>query len=167
MRPAYKQHVREFVKGGRAALVNHSLDGGVRLKDPRNRPSGDPNCELFPQGPTIPVPPSTPPYRPAGVCGIIRQFPQIGMQKESLRARGFGGRYSRYFAGDFAMRRCRNSIRRYSSAPKREYRSQFPLFPLDGCTRACRGASCYIIHIVLSGAKSSESSLSHALIQTS
>lgn len=33
MRPAYKQHVREFVKGGRAALVNHSLDGGVRLKD--------------------------------------------------------------------------------------------------------------------------------------
>lgn len=34
MRPAYKQHVREFVKGGRAALVNHSLDGDVRLKDP-------------------------------------------------------------------------------------------------------------------------------------
>lgn len=27
MWPAYKQHVREFVKGGRAALVNHSLDG--------------------------------------------------------------------------------------------------------------------------------------------
>ena len=130
MRPAYKQHVREFVKGGRAALVNHSLDGGVRLKDPRNRPSADPNCELFPQGPTIPVPPSSSPYRPAGVCGIIRPFPQVGMQKESLRTRGFKGRYSRYFAGDFALRRCRNSIRQYSAAPKREFRSQFPLFPL-------------------------------------
>lgn len=35
----------------------------------RNRPSGDPNCELFPQGPIIPVPPSTPPYRPVGACG--------------------------------------------------------------------------------------------------
>ena len=69
MRPAYKQHVREFVKGGRAALVNHSLDGGVRLKDPRNRPSGDPNCELFPQGPIFPVPQSTPLYRPVGICG--------------------------------------------------------------------------------------------------
>lgn len=34
----------------------------------RNRPSGDPNCELFPQGPIIPVPPSTPPCRPVGVC---------------------------------------------------------------------------------------------------
>ena len=35
----------------------------------RNRPSGDPNCELFPQGPIIPVPPSTPPYRPVGAYG--------------------------------------------------------------------------------------------------
>lgn len=44
--------------------------------------------------------------------------------------RGSGGRYSRYFAGGFVLRRCRNSIRRYSAAPKREFRSQFPLFPL-------------------------------------
>ena len=35
----------------------------------RNRPSGDPNCELFPQGPIIPVPPSAPPYRPVGAYG--------------------------------------------------------------------------------------------------
>lgn len=48
------------------------------------------------------------------------------MQKESLRTRGFGGRYSRYFAGGFVLRRCRNSTRRYSAAPKREFRSQFP-----------------------------------------
>lgn len=54
------------------------------------------------------------------------------MQKESLRTRRSGGCYSRYFAGGFALRRCRNSIRRYSTAPKREFRSQFPLFPLDG-----------------------------------
>ena len=72
MRPAYKQHVREFVKGGRAALANHSLDESLRLKDTRNRPSVDPNCELFPQGPIIPVPPNTPPYRPVGACGNNR-----------------------------------------------------------------------------------------------
>ena len=35
----------------------------------RNRPPGDPNCELFPQGPIIPVPPSAPPCRPVGACG--------------------------------------------------------------------------------------------------
>ena len=69
MRPAYKQRVREFVKGGRATLVNHSLDEGLRLKDARNRPSVDPNCGLFPQGPIIPVPPSTPLYRPVGAYG--------------------------------------------------------------------------------------------------
>ena len=46
--------------------------------------------------------------------------------------RGSGGRNSRYFAGGFALRRCRNSIRRYSAAPKCEFRSQFPLLPLDG-----------------------------------
>ena len=104
--------------------------GGVRLKDPRNRPSGDPNCELFPQGPIIPVPPSSSPYCPVRICGNNWAVSPGRLQKESLRTRGFGGRYSRYFAGDFALRRCRNSIRRYSAAPKREFRSQFPLFPL-------------------------------------
>ena len=88
MRPAYKQHVREFVKGWRAALVNHSLDEGLRLKDARSRPSGNPNCELFPQGPIIPVPPSSSLYRPAGVCGIIGPFPQIGMQKRASEPEG-------------------------------------------------------------------------------
>ena len=52
------------------------------------------------------------------------------MQKESPRTRGFEGCYSHYFAGGFVLRRCRNSIRRYSAAPKREFRSQFSLFPL-------------------------------------
>lgn len=69
MRPAYKQQVREFVKGGCADLVNHSLDEGLCPKDTRSRPSVDPNCELFPQGPIIPVPPNTPPYRSVGICG--------------------------------------------------------------------------------------------------
>lgn len=54
------------------------------------------------------------------------------MQKESPRTRGFEGCYSHYFAGGFVLRRCRNSIRRYSVASKREFRSQFSLFPLDG-----------------------------------
>ena len=54
------------------------------------------------------------------------------MQKESPRTRGLEVCYSHYFAGDFVLWRCRNSIRRYSAAPKREFRSQFSLFPLDG-----------------------------------
>ena len=90
----------------------------------RNRPPGDPNCALFPQGPIFP-------YRPVGACGIIGPFPQVGMQKGSLRTRKFGGRCSHYFAGGLALWRRRNSIRRYSAAPKCELRSQFPLFPLN------------------------------------
>ena len=54
------------------------------------------------------------------------------MQNETPRTRRFEGFYSHYFAGGFVLRRCRNSIRRYSAAPKREFGSQFPLFPLDG-----------------------------------
>ena len=54
------------------------------------------------------------------------------MQKESPRTKGFEGCYSHYFAGGFALWRRRNSTRRYSAVPKREPRSQFPLFPLDG-----------------------------------
>lgn len=130
MRPANKQHVREFVKGGRATLVNHSLDEGLCLKDTRNRSSGNPNCELFPQGPIIPVPPSSSPHRPVGHAGIIGPFHQVIMQKESPRTRGFEGCYSHYFAGGFALRRRRSSISRYSAVLKREYRSQFPPFPL-------------------------------------
>ena len=52
-------------------------------------------------------------------------------EKESLRAGGFGGCYSHYFAGGFALRRRRNSIKRYSATPEREFESQFPLLPLD------------------------------------
>ena len=40
MRPAYKQHVREFVKGGRAALVNHSLDEGLASRTLEIAPRG-------------------------------------------------------------------------------------------------------------------------------
>lgn len=68
MRPAYKQHVREFVKGGRATFGHHSLNEGLCLKNTRNHPSGDPNCEPSPQSLIIPVLPSTPPYRPVGIC---------------------------------------------------------------------------------------------------
>ena len=57
-------------------------------------------------------------------------------EKESLRTRGSGGYYSRYFAGGFALWRRRNSIRRYSAVPEREFKSQFPLFPLDGFSSA-------------------------------
>ena len=55
---------------------------------------------------------------------------RVGMQGKGLRTRGLGGLYSRYFAGGFALRRCQNSIRRYSAVLKREFRTQFPLFPL-------------------------------------
>lgn len=50
MRPAYKQRVREFVKGGRATFGHHSLDGGLCLKDTRNQPSG-PELWIIPAGP--------------------------------------------------------------------------------------------------------------------
>ena len=56
----------------RANAIDESLNPprSFNLVSPtQNRPSGIPNCELFPQGPIIPVPPSTPPYRPAGICG--------------------------------------------------------------------------------------------------
>ena len=50
----------------------------------RNRPSGDPNCELFPQVTIIPVPPSTPPYRPVGAYGNNRAvFPGRNAKKAS------------------------------------------------------------------------------------
>ena len=65
------------------------------------------------------------------------------MQKESPRTRGFEGCYSHYFAGGFVLRRCQNSIRRYSAAPKREFRSQFPLFPLDGVGSAVPSLQLY------------------------
>lgn len=78
------------------------------------------------------------PYRRAvrrtaqqGYAGIIRPFPQVGMQKESPRTRGFGGSHSRYFAGGFALRRRRSSISRYSAVLKRESKSQFLQFPLS------------------------------------
>ena len=106
MRPAYKQRVREFVKGGRATLVNHSLDGacasrtlkiGLRWTRIVNYSR---RALLFP-------------YRRVFRCaaqyghtGIIEPFSQVDMQKESLRTGGFGGCYSRYFAGGFALRRC-------------------------------------------------------------
>ena len=91
------------------------------------------------------------------------------MQKESLRTREFGGSYSRYFAGGFALWRRRNSIRRYSAAPKREFRSQFPLFPPNSkklspvcfslpqfvlvCPNAAQSQKCPRIHGVKSGSR--------------
>ena len=78
------------------------------------------------------------------ICGAIRWYSRLPKLQKPIFAsiysrllnwvnavhRGSGGRYSRYFADGFALRRCRNSIRRYSAAPKCEFRSQFPLLPL-------------------------------------
>ena len=68
---------------------------------------------------------------------------RVGMQGKGPRTRGFGGHYSRYFAGGFALRRCQNSIRRYSAVLKREFRTQFPLFPLDGVGSAVPSLQLY------------------------
>ena len=68
MRPAYKQHVREFVKGGRAASSIIRLMRACASRTLEISPRG-PNCGLFPQGPIIPVPTSSSPYRPVGICG--------------------------------------------------------------------------------------------------
>ena len=60
------------------------------------------------------------------IRGAIRWYSRL----PKLRKPIFASMYSRYFAGCFALRRCQNSIRRYSAAPKCEFRSQFPLLPL-------------------------------------
>ena len=60
------------------------------------------------------------------ICGAIRWYSRLPKLQKPI----FASIYSRYFAGGFALRRCRNSIRRYSAAPKCEFRSQFPLLPL-------------------------------------
>jgi hypothetical protein len=55
----------------------------------RNRPSGDPNCELFPQGPIIPVPPSTPSCRPVGAYGNnCAVFPGRDAKKKASEPEG-------------------------------------------------------------------------------
>lgn len=59
------------------------------------------------------------------IRGAVRWYSRL----PKLRKPIFASIYSRYFAGCFALRRCRNSIRRYSAAPKCEFRSQFPLLP--------------------------------------
>ena len=93
--------------------------------------SRGPELCTIPAGPYFPVPLSIDrDLLSVGACGIIGPFPQVGMPKGSLRTREFGGRCSHYFAGGLALWRRRNSIRRYSTAPEREFRSQFPLFPL-------------------------------------
>lgn len=67
---------------------------------------------------------------------VARRRFRAGAQREGLRTRRFGGLYSCHFAGSIVPWRCRNSIRRYSAASKREFRSQFLLFPLDGPSSA-------------------------------
>ena len=82
------------------------------------------------------------------------------MQKESPRTRGFEGCYSHYFAGGFVLWRCRNSIRRYSAAPKREFRSQFPLFPLDGYSFAAPSFQLRLVFGAVSSRVSSGDAMS-------
>ena len=54
-----------------------------------------------------------------------------------------GDCYSHYFTGGFALRRCRNSTRRYSAAPKREFRSQFLLLSLFHARMPIRHSSLF------------------------
>ena len=82
------------------------------------------------------------------------------MQKESLRTRRFGGCYSRYFADGFALWRRRNSIRRYSTVSKREFRSQFPLFPLDGYSFAAPSFQLRLVFGAVSSRVSSGDAMS-------
>ena len=82
------------------------------------------------------------------------------MQKESPRTGGFEGHYSHYFAGGFVLRRCRNSTKRYSAAPKREFRSQFPLFPLDGYSFAAPSFQLRLVFGAVSSRVSSGDAMS-------
>lgn len=83
-----------------------------------------PNCALFPQGPIFP-------YRPVGACGnnwVVPPDRHANRKPPNQRVRR---PLFPFFAGGFALWRCRSSIRRYSAAPKREFRSQLPLPPLS------------------------------------
>ena len=59
------------------------------------------------------------------------QLMHFSCPRNGRQFRELGGFYSHYFAGGFALWRRRNSIRRYSATPEREFESQFPLFLLD------------------------------------
>ena len=72
------------------------------------------------------------PYRPVGTDGIIGPFPQVDMQKESPRTRGFESCYSHYFAGGFVMTLVRNETQRHSAALKIAGQNPVVLLPLDG-----------------------------------
>lgn len=61
-----------FASSSRVGARSSSIIRTMRACAPRALeigPRGDPNCELFPLGPIIPVPPGAPPYRPVGACG--------------------------------------------------------------------------------------------------
>ena len=73
--PKLRKPISAFLYSRLLTWVN-AIDKGLNpprsfnsVSTVRNRPSGNPNCELFPQGAIIPVPPSTPPSRPVGAYG--------------------------------------------------------------------------------------------------
>ena len=96
----------------------------------RYRLSRNPNCELFPQGPIIPVPLSALPHRPVGAVGNTRVvFPGRNEKRKpsNQRARGPLFPLFRWWLCPAAMPKQHQTV---LAAPKREFRSQFPLFPL-------------------------------------
>ena len=60
---------------------------------------------------------------------MIGPFSRVDYKKEGTRTRGFECRYSHYFAGGFALRRCRDNIKRYSAAPRCEFEKTVSAIP--------------------------------------
>lgn len=72
------------------------------------------------------------------------QLMHFSCARNGRQFREFGGFYSHYSAGGFALWRRRNSIRRYSATPEREFESQFPLFLLDNHSTYINSCFCQL-----------------------
>lgn len=89
-----------------------------------------PNCEPSPQSPIIPVLPSTPPYRQVGICGnnwAVSPDKHAKRKPPNQRVRRPLFPLFRWWLCSMATPKQHQAV---LGAPKREFRSQFPLFPL-------------------------------------
>lgn len=102
----------------------------------RNRPSGDPNCELFPQGLIIPVPPSTPLYRPVGIDGnnwVVFPGRDAKRKPSNQRVRGLLFPLFRWWLRPAAMPKQYQAV---LGSTKTRVQKPVPVIP----TRSSRGA---------------------------
>ena len=104
----------------------------------RNRPSGDPNCELFPQGPIIPVPPSAPPCRPVGTDGnnwVVLPGRNAKRKPSNQRVRGLLFPLFRWWLCPAVMPKQYQAV---LGSTKTRVQKPVPAIPLDWKFKRCR-----------------------------